>query len=318
MCNRTDLPLHVIVSLLPVVTSPSLVYITLVVKLKIIILSQRRSLQYNKAIHSCVTLLSAIPVLSLEIMAGKKKPRLLAEEWFSQPENREWKDKGFRDNVHWLPGGYRARERLKRYVWDGLTKQEREEWAGNAVFGSDRVKNLITGMTKLVRGVIVTKNANAKGELGEPGVGSKERTLERTNKYLKTENGRAKQETYLASETFQETRKAYKQTEAYVAVNAKYERGRRERNYGKSSRHTIEFPIVALSYIAHKCLACGPSNRNACQSNFQRIGWHRVGSCRKNFGNQLRGARVHDDVRMARADGSRAVLCLRLAWRDGT
>lgn len=116
-------------------------------------------------------------------MARTQKPRLLAEAWFHRPENREWKDKGFRNTYLWIPGGYEARKCLKRFVRDGLSEQEREEWLEIPIYNNGHHNDLLNVIVKSVRGKIVNKLAkNAKGKVGEPNAASKTRVLGRAEK----------------------------------------------------------------------------------------------------------------------------------------
>ena len=153
----------------------------------------------------------------------KKPPRKLTERWLEQPGKAEWKDKAFRVHSTWNEGGEEARNDLRRFVWEGLTTQQREEWVGTAAFGSKRHNLLLGELAKSLRGKVVVKRANG-GELGQPNAANPqgERHKKKIKKYNESDHGKAKIQTYLASDQFKNTRAAYKKTDEYKQANRKY------------------------------------------------------------------------------------------------
>lgn len=158
----------------------------------------------------------------------KKPPRKLTDEFFNKPENVEWKTKSFN-----AKGGRIVSLRLKHFVWNGLSPQQRTEWLGDATFDSPKFSRLLHGVVHRARERVVESKSNsaAVGEYNSTNYAcpdakrknAENQAIRRTRPEVKKKQKILNQNYYQANKDCPEYKKKKKEAT----------RRRRERHYGK-------------------------------------------------------------------------------------
>lgn len=196
---------------------------------------------------------------------GKKKspPRVLIGEWYHNPEGRPWEGKAFGRFGSFIPGGAKAFESLKLFVWNGLSEEQRTEWLGEGiVYLSEYYTKKLRNLADTERGKVTVQSATS-GAVGELLVGNpkserrkeqrakparveqrkeQKRAYGQTAAYKgkkKTEDQRQKEAEYRQTDEFKENDKKRRGTDAYKEQRRERDKRRRTIHWGKLTKHVL-------------------------------------------------------------------------------